>query len=231
MTPDLCIRISFAPCLAVATAALALLAPPATGQVLPAMLTLDAPAPDSFDITFETTKGTVVLRGHHDWSPLGATRLYHLAMAGYYDGTVFYRVGPTASYPGGRVIQFGLANDAASNAAWQATGLADEPVREPHRRGTVGFARDEADSRTVELAIDLAPNSGLDTVSYNGVVGFPPVAEVIAGLPALDRLHGTHGNAPMADYDSIMASGRAFLDRRYPGLDRVLTARVTRAWW
>jgi peptidyl-prolyl cis-trans isomerase A (cyclophilin A) len=231
MKTESCTRISFAPCIAGGTATLALLASPAAGQVLPATVTLDAPAPDSFDITFETTKGTVVLRGHRDWSPLGAARLYHLALAGYYDGAMFYRVGPTASYPGGRVIQFGLANDAASNIAWQATGLADEPVREPHRRGTVGFARDGANSRTVELAIDLAPNSGLDTVSYNGVVGFPPVAEVIEGLPALDRLHGAHGNAPMEDYDSIMASGRAFLDRRYPGLDRVVTARVTRAWW
>ena len=74
----------------------------------PGDLQLDSPAPDSYDVAFETTAGRVVLRGHRAWSPLGAARLHHLATAGYYTGAVIYRVGPTASYPGGRVVQFGL---------------------------------------------------------------------------------------------------------------------------
>ena len=218
----------------VTLAALALVgapgATPLTAQVLPGDLPLEAPAPDSFDVAFETTAGRFVLRGHRAWSPLGAARLHHLATAGYYTGAVIYRVGPTASYPGGRVVQFGLANDAVTNRAWAAAPIADEPVRVGHRRGTVGFARGGPDTRTVELAIDLAPNTGLDTVQYEGVVGFPPVAEVIEGLDVLDRLNGEHGNAPMADYDSIAAGARAFLDRRYPGLDRVVAVRVIRRW-
>lgn len=203
----------------------------AGAQPLPSQIDLQAPAPDSFEVTFETTAGRFVIRAHSDWSPLGAERLYHLANARYYDGVVFYRVGETASYPGGKVVQFGLTNVGAINNAWHSTGIGDEKVLVGHRRGMVGFARDGPNSRTVELAIDLSPNTGLDTVSYNGVIGFPPVAEVVTGMATLDRLNGEHGNAPVQQWDSIKAGGSEFLDRRFPGLDRVRTAQITQEWW
>jgi cyclophilin family peptidyl-prolyl cis-trans isomerase len=102
---------------------------------------------------------------------------------------VIYRVGGTKSYPGGMVVQFGLTNDSSVNRAWSKTGIPDEPVRVKHRRGTVMFARQEPNTRTVEIAIDLSPNSGLDTVHYFGVVGFPTIAEVVDGMTVLDSLN------------------------------------------
>lgn len=197
-------------------------------QPLPTALPLDRPAPDSFYVTFETTRGPVVLLAHRAWSPHGVDRLYHLASSGYYRGAVIYRVGPTASYPGGFVVQFGLSNDSAVNRAWRDTGIPDEPVRERHRRGTVMFARGGPNSRTVELAVDLSPNSGLDTVQYQGVTGFPPIAEVVEGMAALDALERRYGNEPLRHEDSIMAQGSRFLDRAYPGLDRIRDVRVSR---
>ena len=189
-----------------------------------------AAAPDSFLVAFETTRGTVTIKAHRAWSPLGVDRLYELARSGFWDGAVIYRVGPTASYPGGFVVQFGLTNDSSVNRAWSGRGIADEPVRVRHRRGMVMFAREGSNTRTIELAIDLSTNSGLDTVLYHGVRGFPPIAEVVEGMTALDSLNRSHGNAPLQREDSIAALGREYLDRAFPGLDRIHRVRVTREW-
>jgi len=195
-------------------------------QPLPSQLPLDQPAPDSFLVVFTTTKGAVVLKAHRDWSPHGVDRLYQLARGHYYDGDVIYRVGPTASFKGGYVVQFGVGNSAAVNQAWDAAGIPDEPVRHPNGTGTVGFARAGPNTRSVELAINLTPNTSLDTVQYEGVVGFPPIAEVVEGMSVLESLNRQYGNATLEHWDSIMASGRAYLDRAYPGLDRVVTVAV-----
>jgi cyclophilin family peptidyl-prolyl cis-trans isomerase len=200
------------------------------GQVLPDRLPLAQPAPDSFLVRLATTKGAVVIKARRSWSPLGVDRLYHLASNGFYDGAVIYRVGSTKSYPGGLVVQFGLTDDSAANRAWSRTGIPDEPVRIPHRRGTVMFARGGPNTRTIELAIDLSPNSGLDTVHYQGVVGFPPIGEVVEGISRLDSLNRRYGNAPIELIDSIANGGRRYLDRKFPGLDRVITASVPTSW-
>ena len=190
----------------------------------------DPVAPDSFLVRFETTRGPFTIKARRAWSPHGVDRLYHLARIGFHNGAVFYRVGRTMSYPGGMVVQFGYADDAAANRAWATKGIPDEPVRTPHRRGTVMFARGGPNTRSVEIAIDLTPNSGLDTVHYQGVVGFPPLAEVVDGWSALDSLNRRHGNAPMEHMDSIMAGGRQWLDRKYPGLDRILRVSIPTEW-
>ena len=111
----------------------------------------------------------------------------------------------------------------------RALERADEPVVRPHRRGSVNFARGGPNSRTVEIAITTNEAAALDTVHYLGVTGFPSVAEVESGLEVLDRLNGRYGNAPIEN-DSLSILGGAYLDRAFPGLDRILTARVTREW-
>ena len=50
-------------------------------------------AADSFDVTFETTKGTVVVRAHRAWSPHGVVRFYELVRRDFYDGVPAYRGG------------------------------------------------------------------------------------------------------------------------------------------
>jgi cyclophilin family peptidyl-prolyl cis-trans isomerase len=203
---------------------------PVAAQPLPEKLPLGTAGPDSFLVRFETTKGSLTMKARRAWSPRGVDRLYHLAKAAFYDGAVVYRVGGTKSYPGGMVVQFGLTDDSLVNRAWLETGIPDEPVRVRHRRGTVMFARDSANTRTVELAIDLSPNSGLDTVHYQGVVGFPTLGEVIEGMTVLDALERRWGNAPIEQMDSIIAGGRRYLDRKYPGLDRIRRVSVPAEW-
>jgi cyclophilin family peptidyl-prolyl cis-trans isomerase len=211
-------------------ARLTALAGPVPAQSLPSRLPLATPAPDSFLVRFETTKGAVLIQARRAWSPLGVDRLFHLASSGFYDGAVIYRVGGTKSYPGGLVVQFGLTNDSAVNRAWSKSGIADEPVRTPHRRGTVMFARDGPNTRTIELAFDLSPNGGLDTVHYQGVVGFPPIAEVVQGITVLDSLNRRYDNQPIEHMDSITVGGRRYLDRAFPGLDRVVRVTVVKTW-
>ena len=197
--------------------------------ILPAGLPLATAAPDSFLAEFRTTKGAFTMKARRPWSPLGVDRLYHLVKAGYFDSVTIYRVGPTKSVKGGRVVQFGQRGDTTEIRAWEKAAFEDEPVVRPHRRGSVNFARGGPNTRTVEIAITTNSAAALDTVHYLGVVGFPSIAEVERGLDVLDRLEGKYGNQPIEN-DSLTILGGEYLERAFPGLDRIVSARVTREW-
>ena len=198
-------------------------------RVLPAGLPLTVAAPDSFLAEFATSKGVFRMKARRAWSPLGVDRLYHLVRSGYFDGLTIYRVGPTVSVKGGRVVQFGTSGDTMAARAWEKATFADEPVVRAHRRGSVNFARGGPNTRSVEIAITTNEAAALDTVNYLGVTGFPSIAEVEHGLDVLDRLNGRYGNAPIEN-DSLSILGGEYLERVFPGLDRIRRARVTREW-
>jgi cyclophilin family peptidyl-prolyl cis-trans isomerase len=197
--------------------------------LFPGDLPLAEAGPDSFVAEFQTTKGAFALKARRAWSPRGADRLYHLVRGGYFDGLTIYRVGPTVSVKGGRVVQFGTSGDTAVAHAWEKATIEDEPVVRAHRRGSVNFARGGPNTRTVEIAITTNQAAALDTVRYLNVVGFPSVAEVERGLEVLDRLEGRYGNAPIEN-DSLSILGGGYLARVFPALDRIRRARVTREW-
>jgi len=201
----------------------------AARPVLPPDLPLHETGPDSFVAEFTTTKGTFTMHAVRAWSPKGVDRLYHLVKGGYFDGLTIYRVGETKSVAGGRVVQFGQSGDTAASHAWDRAGIEDEPAQHPHRPGAVGFARGGPGTRTVEIAIATNAIPALDTVNYLGVVGFPVIAEVRAGLDVLSRLEGRYGNAPIEN-DSLSILGGSYLKRAFPGLDDVVRARVKREW-
>ncbi|MGH7742129.1 MAG: peptidylprolyl isomerase [Candidatus Eiseniibacteriota bacterium] len=196
---------------------------------MPGDLRLNAAAPDSFLAEFRTTKGNLAMKARRAWSPLAVDRLYQLVRGGYFDGLIIYRVGPTLSVKGGRVVQFGTAADTAAIRAWEKATFADEPVLRAHVRGSVNFARGGPNTRSVELAICTTPCAPLDTVQYLGVRGFPSIAEVESGLEVLDRLERRYGNAPIEN-DSLSILGAAYLKRVFPGLDRITKARIRRSW-
>jgi cyclophilin family peptidyl-prolyl cis-trans isomerase len=204
-------------------------AAPTHRRILPGDLPLASAAPDSFLAEFRTAKGNFTMKARRTWSPLGVDRLYHLVQAGYFDGLTIYRVGPTLSVKGGRVVQFGQSGDTTTARAWERATFADEPVVRPHRRGSVNFARGGPNTRTVEIAITTNEAAPLDTVHYQGVVGFPSIAEVEEGVEVLDRLNGQYGNAPIQN-DSLSILGGEYLERVFPGLDHIRSARVTREW-
>lgn len=222
-------RVAALPLLVLLVALAVAAAPHAARPVMPRDLPLHEAGPDSFVAEFTTTKGTFAMHAVRAWSPQGVDRLYHLVKGGYFDGLTIYRVGETKSVAGGRVVQFGQSGDTAASHAWDRTGLADEPALHPHRPGAVGFARGGPGTRTVEIAIATNAIPALDTVHYQGVVGFPVIAEVRQGLGVLSRLEGRYGNAPIEN-DSLSIVGEAYLKRAFPGLDAIVRARVKQEW-
>ncbi len=174
-----------------------------------------APVPDSFVVALTTSRGPVTLLVHRDWAPLGAERFYRLVQGGFYDGARFFRVVK------GFVVQFGLPADPRVGRAWVSRAIQDDPVRHSNRRGTLVFASAGPNSRTTQLFINLADNPRLDTF---GGIGFPPIGAVTDGMAAVDALNGEYGEAP--SQDAIQQYGNAYLERLYPRLDYIRTARV-----
>lgn len=189
---------------------------------------LDVAVPDSFVVRFETSRGTFDAMARKAWAPIGVDRLYTLVNDRYYDGARFFRVVKDF------VAQFGLAAEPRRTAAWRLRAMADEPVRHTNARGTIAYARGGAGTRSVQLYINLKDNARLDTL--NGF-GFPPIAEVIAGMPAVDSLYSGYGEAARPgrpgrgpSQDSISRQGNAYLARGWPKLDYIESARVVREW-
>jgi peptidyl-prolyl cis-trans isomerase A (cyclophilin A) len=182
-------------------------------------------APDSFLVEFETSRGRFEVLARRDWSPLGVDRFHDLVRRRVYDDIRVFRV------VAGFVAQFGLTGDSAVNRAWRGKGLADEPVRAENTRGRVSYARGGPETRSLQLFINLGNNSPrLDTLPAGGVVGYPPIGEVVRGMETVDSFHAGYGNAPSQRQDSIAALGNAWLDRVFPELDRIVRARVVREW-
>ena len=175
-------------------------------------------APDSFTVALQTTTGPVVLRLYRHWSPRGVDRLHCLVQRDHFTDMPVFRVVE------GFVAQFGLTGLPATDSLWAQAGIPDEPVRATNERGTIAFARDSVDTRSAQLFINLADNARLDTTTYNGVTGFPPLGRVTRGMDAVDAWHSGYGEA--ISQDSIRTQGRAYLQRAFPELDAIETARI-----
>ena len=173
-------------------------------------------APDTVVVDIETTRGpiTVVLR--RAWAPHGVDRAYNLARAGYFDDSRFYRV------VDGFVAQFGLAGDPTIARLWSEQPLPPDPRRASNTRGTVSFAQFKPDDRTTNLFINLRDNPRLDAL------GFAPIGRVVKGMAIADRLYAGYGERPMAPANTARLYGQAnaFLDARYPKLDRIRKVTV-----
>ncbi len=175
-------------------------------------------APDQFRVAFATTKGEFLVEVHRQWAPLGADRFYNLVQAGYYNGNRFFRV------LDGFVAQFGMHGDPAINEAWDMASIPDDPTGEMNTRGRLTFAHGGPATRTTQLFINLGDNLGLDNR------GFPPFGEVIEGMSVVNSLYSGYGEgAPDGRGPSqgrIGAEGNAYLEREFPMLDYVESARV-----
>ena len=182
---------------------------------------LSRPAPDSFIVAFETTRGRFDVRIRRGWAPIGADRLHYLVRKGYYNGARFFRVVP------GFVVQFGLAADPAVSQAWTGRTLRDDRVRSTNHRGSLSFARGGPNSRTTQLFVNLRDNARLDTL---GGFGFPPLGEVMGnGMAVVDSIYAGYGEqAPRGAgpvQDSLRVQGEAYVAKHFPRLDA-----ITRAW-
>ena len=185
---------------------------------------MDSPAPDSFLVAFDTSKGTFEAIVHRQWGPIAVDRFYHLIRVEFFDEVSIFRV--VANY----VAQFGIHNSADVNRAWRKLGIEDEPVRKSNAKGTIAFARGGPKTRTTQMFINLRDNTTLDSMPIGGVVGYPPIAEIVSGIEIIDTFNAEYGNGPSMRQDSINASGRTYLDKSFPGLDYINTVRVIKEY-
>ena len=176
-------------------------------------------APDSFLVAVQTNKGRVVLQVVRDWAPRGADHFYELVNAHYYDGAKFFRVL-------GFMAQFGIGGDPEMNARWSNANIPDDPVKQSNKRGYVSYAMGGPNTRSTQLFINRRDNSRLDAM------GFAPLAVVIEGMDVVDKLYPGYGEgAPEGTgplQDRIEHEGNKYLNRYFPLLDSVVTARVVR---
>jgi peptidyl-prolyl cis-trans isomerase A (cyclophilin A) len=171
------------------------------------------PAPDTFHVTFETSRGDFVVRVNRAWAPLGADRFYELVQSGFYNDNRFFRVVP------GFVVQFGLNGKPTENNRWDEKRLADDPVRASNVRGSVAFATEGPGTRSHQLFINLGSNGRLDTL------GFAPIGLVVKGMEVVDSIYGGYGEGP--DQGMIQSLGNNYLARNFPKLDYIKTAVVS----
>jgi peptidyl-prolyl cis-trans isomerase A (cyclophilin A) len=169
-------------------------------------------APDVYRINFDTSKGPVIVEITRDLAPNGADRLYNLVKAKYFDGSRFYRVVP------GFMVQWGAAADPKVSQQWDQ-GIPDDPVKTTNARGTITFAASsQPNSRTTHMFINFADNARLDQM------GFAPVGKVVSGMENVDQIYA--GDAERPDQMAIKEAGNEYLQKEFPNLDYIKTARI-----
>ena len=169
-------------------------------------------AEGSYLVTLETTRGEVVVEVFPGWAPKGAERFRELVEDGFYDGCRFFRVVP------GFVVQFGINGDPAVHAKWNDK-IADDPVTQSNKRGTLTFATSGPDSRTTQLFISLKDNGA----SLDGQ-GFSPFARVVSGMQYIDEITSEYGERP--HQGAIEREGNSYLKQNFPNLDYVKAATI-----
>jgi peptidyl-prolyl cis-trans isomerase A (cyclophilin A) len=181
----------------------------------PALLnpaSLKARAPDEFDVKFVVTNGEFVVHVTRAWAALGADRFYNLVKHGFFTDAAFFRVVP------GFIVQFGLSANPSVNKAWANAKISDDPVTQSNKTGTLTFATAGPNTRTTQLFINFADNAGLDSQ------GFAPFGQVTSGMDVVKAIYSTYGERP--DQGAITNEGKAYLDKNFPKLDRILSATV-----
>lgn len=170
------------------------------------------PAPATFQVSIETTRGTIVVEVTRAWSPRGADRFRDLVADGFFDETAFFRVVP------GFVAQFGVNNERKRNELWAARTIPDDSVKASNTRGTLVFASDGPNSRSHQLFFNLVDNTRLDRQ------GFAPIGRVVGSMAPMDSIYAGYGERP--SYHLLATLGNSYLQRMFPRLDYIKSGRI-----
>ena len=188
--------------------------------ILSASLWSASPALPVYRVQLDTSKGTIVVEVHRDWSPNGADRFFELVTAGYYDDNRFFRVVK------GQWAQFGINGNPRTASAWRTRSIPDDPpAGHSVVRGAVAFAFAVPNGRTTQVYISLRDNS------YQDAQGFVPFGRVESGMDVADALNAEYaetsgGGIRAGRQQPLFDGGNTYLDREFPRLDRLVRARV-----
>jgi len=179
----------------------------------PALLT--AKAPDTYQVQFDTTRGTFTITVTRAWSPLGADRFYNLVKHHYFDNARFFRVLPNF------VVQFGLHANPTVNAVWEKATIKDDVRAHGNTRGTLVFATAGPNTRTTQLFINLKDNANLDSM------GFTPFGQVDGnGMNTVEMLYDQYGESAGMDQENITKGGEKYIATKWPKLDTIKSATL-----
>ena len=103
-------------------------------------------------------------------------RFYALLKDSFFDQAAFFRVVPEF------VVQFGIAGEPDENRKWDHT-IADDTVKTSNVKGTITYATAGPNTRTTQLFINTADNSGLDSQ------GFSPFGHVTHGMDVVAAIY------------------------------------------
>jgi peptidyl-prolyl cis-trans isomerase A (cyclophilin A) len=179
-----------------------------------------AAAPSIFRVQFETTAGNFVIEVHRDWAPHGAERCHQLVREKYFDDSRFFRV------VAGRWAQFGIAGKPKIAQKWRHRTIPDDVVRQSNTIGYVAFANTGPNTRATEIYINLGDNSRNDAEA-----GFAPFGKVVEGMDVVEKLYSSYGETSgggmrAGKQDKMFEEGNAYLDRKFPRLDKLIHARL-----
>lgn len=174
--------------------------------------TLKARAPEVFRAKLTTTKGDVILEINRAWAPIGADRFYNLVRAGFFTNVTFFRVVPRF------IVQFGISPRPEVAKVWENARIVDDPVKHSNKRGTITFATAGPNTRTTQLFINYGDNAGLDSQ------GFAAFGEAVQGMDVVDKIYAGYGEQP--DQGRLQAEGKAYTDKNFPMLDKILSATI-----
>src|SRR3974390_404213 len=178
------------------------------------------PAPASYKVKFDTSKGAFVVQVTRAWAPQGADPLYNRVKSGFFDSVRFFRV------VSGFMVQFGINGDPATMARWRDAPINDDPVTQSNKRGYITFATAGPNTRTTQVFINFVDNGNLDSM------GFAPFGRVVSGIEVVDALNAEYGEgAPRGrgpDQGRLQREGNAYLAKEFPRMDFVKKATIER---
>jgi peptidyl-prolyl cis-trans isomerase A (cyclophilin A) len=191
------------------------MAPPVPNPELltPTDALVNAAAPDSFTVLFETSKGNFTVLARRAWAPRGVDRFHYLVSHGYYDDVRFFRVIP------GFVAQFGISGFPEVAMVWRERGIQDDPVIMGNTKGRITYAMGGPNSRTTQLFINLADNSRLDAD------GFAAFGDVVEGMSVVESFYGGYGNDGVSQ-GLFQEQGNIYVTTNFPELDFIKSARI-----
>ena len=179
--------------------------------------TIDSVEDNLLWLTFETTKGNVVVELHPDWPPIGVAHLQKLIELGVYNDCRLFRVAK------GFVVQFGIPGDPALAKKVGVQKIKDDPVKVSNTPGTLVYATAGRNTRTSQLFF----NTGNNGSQLDGR-GFAPIGRIVSGMEVVLAFEGRYGDKPTPRQESIERQGNAFLDREFPGLDSIKKATLSK---
>ncbi|PRP79354.1 cyclophilin type peptidyl-prolyl cis-trans isomerase [Planoprotostelium fungivorum] len=178
-------------------------------------------APAWFIVDYQTTvavgDGIFSINFTRAAAPLGVDHMWellHLPNGGYYKENGFFRV------VSGFVVQFGIAAEPSLSAQWKDQNIQDDPVALQNKKMVISYATSGANTRTTQLFINYADNLYLDGMGFSGI------GIVTKGWEVVEGINPQYGQQP--DQGKIYSQGDKYLKSKYPKLDYIQTATVSK---